>query len=184
MLDILEWYKKMYCSNGGSEITVQSYTTQNLSKMLRTEFQETELYIKADSTKKMIVFKANSLTIEEAYEKLRFSSGGNKSLIWECAMKMRQDILQIETTQLEEPLTVDSIMDREAQVPNTVKEFFTTLYTGSSSDVGLSKRKQWLIDSTSADVLYGASGGKILPGKHLSLGLALKSMTGSKTVTN
>ena len=121
MLDILERYKKLYCSNGGSEITVQSYITQNLSKMLRTEFPETELCIKADLTKKMIVFKANSLTIEEAYEKLRFSLGDNKSLIWECAKKVRQDILEIETTQLEEPLTVDSIMDGEAQVPNTVK---------------------------------------------------------------
>ena len=41
--------------------------------------------------------------------------------------------------------------------------------------------------STSADTVYACFGGKLLPGKHLSLDLAIKSLTGSKqlvTLTN
>ena len=98
-------------------------------------------------------------------------------------MKMRQGILALECTPLEEPLSVDSIMKGEVQIPDSVNEFFTTLYTGDSSSKEISKRKQRLIDSTAADVLYASTGGKVLPGKHLSLALTLKSMTGSKTVT-
>ena len=51
----------------------------------------------------------------------------------------------------------------------------------------MSENKQRYIDSSSADTVYACSGGKLLPGKHLSLGLAIKSLTGSKqlfTLTN
>ena len=56
------------------------------------------------------------------------------------------------------------------------------MYTGNNSEI--SKRKQRFIDSTAADVVYVSSGGKRLPGQHLALALALKSMTGSMTVTS
>ena len=36
------------------------------------------------------------------------------------------------------------------------------------------------MDSSAADVMYACSGEKFLPGKHLSLGLTVKSITGSK----
>ena len=36
------------------------------------------------------------------------------------------------------------------------------------------------MDSSAADVRYTCPGGKFLPGKHLSLGLTVKSITGSK----
>ena len=154
--------------------------------MLQKEFPASFLTISAAATKKMIAFKTGSMTAELAYKKLETNTNDSQNLIWECAMKLRQDIMDVECFPLEEPLSVGQIMKGEASVPNSVTEFFTTLYTGSRyrhSD-NISKRKQRLIDSTSADVLYASSGGKLLPGKHLSLALALKSMTGSKTVTN
>ena len=36
------------------------------------------------------------------------------------------------------------------------------------------------MDSSATDGMYECSGGKFLPGKHLSLGLTVKSITGSK----
>ena len=59
---------------------------------------------------------------------------------------------------------------------------FQILYAGPSGD--LSSRKERLVNSTSADVVYACSGGKLLPGKHISLVVALKSMTGNKSVVN
>ena len=40
------------------------------------------------------------------------------------------------------------------------------------------------MNSTSADVVYACSRGKLLPGKHISVGVALKSMIGNKSIVN
>ena len=34
------------------------------------------------------------------------------------------------------------------------------------------------------DIVYACSGGELLPGRHISLSVALKSMTGSKSIVN
>ena len=46
----------------------------------------------------------------------------------------------------------------------------------------LSSRKSRLIDFSAADAVFCCSAGKLIPGKQLSLGFALKSMTRSKKV--
>ena len=72
---------------------------------------------------------------------------------------------------MEEPLTVEEIMRGEVDPLESVKEFFQILYAGPSGD--LSSQKGRLVNSTSADVVYAYSAGKHLPGKHISLGVAL-----------
>ena len=57
------------------------------------------------------------------------------------------------------------------------------MYTGSESGP-CSSRKTHLINSSSADAIFACSGGKLISGKDISLGLALKSMTGSKSVVS
>ena len=54
------------------------------------------------------------------------------------------------------------------------------MYTGSESGP-CSSRKTCLPNSSSADAIFTCSGGKLIPGKHLLLGLALKSIAGSKS---
>ena len=56
------------------------------------------------------------------------------------------------------------------------------VYVGLFGD--LSARKERLLNSTSADVVYACSSGKLLPGKHMFLGVLLKSVTGSILVVN
>lgn len=90
--------------------------------------------------------------------------------------------MNVENTPLEEPFNLEKILKGEATVPQSVTEFFRTLYTGNSATVELTSRKSRLIDSSAADTVYSCSGGRALPGKHLALGLTLKSMTGSQTL--
>ena len=54
------------------------------------------------------------------------------------------------------------------------------LYNGDEGRV--STQKQRFIDSSSADAVYCCSGTKLLPGKHITHTLTLKSVTGSKRV--
>ena len=95
---------------------------------------------------------------------------------------LRKEILQFRSNPLAKPLTVEEIMRGEVNPPESVKEFFQILSTGPSGD--LSSRKEKLVNSTSADVVYACSGSKLLPGKHISLGAALKSMADGKSVVN
>ena len=100
---------------------------------------------------------------------------------------LRDQLLKQQPTPLAEPVTVESILRGEADPPECVKPFYRHLYTGQGDAGKLSENKQRYIDSSSAHTVYACSGGKLLPGKHLSLGLAIKSLTESKqlvTLTN
>ena len=60
-------------------------------------------------------------------------------------------------------------------------QFFQVLYTGESAQPE-NKRVQRLVQSVSDDVIFATTRGRIKPGKHLCLGLGLKSLTGSRRV--
>ena len=66
-------------------------------------------------------------------------------------MKLRQYILNIEAIPLEEPLTVDDIVNGEAQSPGNVKTFFTILYMEESNEI--SQRKTRLTNSSAVDAV-------------------------------
>lgn len=70
-------------------------------------------------------------------------------------------------------------MKGEVDAPDCVNAFFKILYTG-----GLLSRKERFVISTSAEVVFPSSGGKLLSGKHIFLLEALKSVTDSKLVVN
>ena len=65
-------------------------------------------------------------------------------------------------------------------IPDNVIFSSSKLYNGDEGRV--STQKQRFIDSSSADAVYCCSGTKLLPGKHITHALTLKSMTGSKRV--
>ena len=177
LADLLDRYKTVYIDEGGDEIKSQRFNVQNLAKKLRKQFEESELKIQAESTRKIIVWRGD-LTYSSALNIAKQHSQIADNSIWECAMKLRKEILSIQPKPLEEPLNAKKVLAGEVEPPNSLKEFFTTLYGGNSSS--LSARKERFVDSSAADVMYACSGGKFLPGKHLSLGLTVKSITGSK----
>ena len=71
-------------------------------------------------------------------------------------------------------------MEGEAKIPDEVKTFFQIINTMSDSENDLTIRKERLIESSAADTVYACSGGKQLTGKHLSLGITVKTITGSR----
>ena len=104
-------------------------------------------------------------------------------MILRCASKLRNDIFTVQSKQICASVTVDNIMEGEAIPPDSVKSFFKMLYTGNHSTTEeLSSTKSRLIDSSAVDAVFYCFADKLIPGKHLSLGFALKSMTGSKKV--
>ena len=68
--------------------------------------------------------------------------------------------MYLEQNQLEEPLTVENIMDGKVEVTESFKEFYVIPCTGN------------------ANAIFACSGGELIPAKHLSLGLTMKSLRG------
>lgn len=78
------------------------------------------------------------------------------------------------------PITSDAVMSGQGNIPKELLDFFHVLYTGSSSTQD--DRVERLVNSVSDDVVFVTTRGRTKPSKHLSLGLSLKSLTGSRKV--
>ena len=68
-------------------------------------------------------------------------------------------------------------MKGEVTSSDLLKEFYKNLYTGSVSITEVTSKNIQLIDSSCTDAIYDCSGSKVLPVKHSSLALAVKSLT-------
>ena len=139
--------------------------------------------MKAGGKKRTIIWKNSSMPINQATQIAKQNHGEDKTTIWKCATVLRNEILSLKSSPLNEGWSAENIIKGEVDIPENLQNFYKILYTGSESGP-CSSRKTRLTNSSSADAIFACSGGKLIPGKHLSLGLALKSMTGSKSVVS
>lgn len=79
-------------------------------------------------------------------------------------------------------VTIDDIIKGEIEVPPLLREFITYLIHGPDSSVKPSDSRQLKIESISEDIVYAVTNSRKKPAKNMQLGLALKSMTGSRKV--
>lgn len=155
------------------------YNTVNLCKRLTSKFGDI-LAIYSIKRKGTVLYKNSGISGDLAMERALVVFNEGSSMIKNCAMKLRNEVLQLQSEPIDANITVEDILKGEVDVPENLKTFFTTLYTGHVKEN--SDRKRRLVESSAADAVFACSGSKLLPGKHLSLGLALKSMTASKSV--
>ena len=132
---------------------------------------------------KTVVWKKGNMRYDEALRLAKISAESDDRMIYRCASKLRNYIFAVQSKQICESVTVDNIMKGEAIPPGSVKDFFKMLYTGNRlTTEEFSSRKSRLIDSSAAEAVFCSSASKLIPGKRLSLGFALKFMAGSKKV--
>ena len=81
--------------------------------------------------------------------------------------QLRKDNLSLEQKSLEEPLTLENIMESKAEISESMKYFHKFLYTDNTNRQ-CSARKSHMTEGSSADALFAYYGGKLIPGKHLS----------------
>ena len=98
----------------------------------------------------------------------------------EAAFHLRSLILSLTTKSFPDPITVQSLVEDQHETPQPLIDFFNVLYTGSAVGQGSQKSKR--IVRSLCDTIFTTSRGRIKPGKHMSLGLGLKSITGSRRV--
>ena len=141
------------------------------------------MLIKADRKKRTIIWKNGLMPINQETQIAKQNHGEGKNTIWKCTTVLRNEILSLKSSPLNKGWSGENIIKGEVDIPENLYNFYKILYTGSESG-SCSSRKTRLTNSSSTDAIFACSGGKLMPGKHLSLGFALKSMTGSKSVVS
>ena len=164
----------------GGDITVfKGYTVQNMCRKLNKHMGNV---IAVTSNKKKsgtVVYKTDVMSFQQALKLVATSQESAQSIIQECVNILWRDILTLEKTPMNTS-SVDTIMKGEVSIPDNVNFFFRKFYNGDQGTVSV--QKQRFIDPSSVDAVYCCSGTKLLPGKHITHALTLKSMTGGKRV--
>ena len=122
------------------------------------------------------------MSISDSFHKENSATKSQDVQLRDAALVLRETVLSSESKPLPENLTIDSVLYGTTNVPPKLSQFFQYLICGSDSRRWKSDAKQRHIQSISQDVIFAASSGCKLPSKHLKLGVALKSLTGSRKV--
>ena len=90
--------------------------------------------------------------------------------------------MQADCTPLPSTVSLEDICKGEVSTPRDLVKFFWYLVGGPYVGCELTAAKSYRITSISKDVVFAAPYGRQRPIKHLQIGMAIKSLTGSKKV--
>ena len=174
---IFDIYKSDFAKAGGDSQKLSSYTLQKFGEKIKRKFKN-KVSIQASGNRNKVIWKTGSMPLDQVYVCIESQSSSDTTLIKKCASILRDDILAMKCNELHEPLTVEDVLKGEVDIPDSLQTFFQNLYAGENET--LSNKKERLANSSAADAVFACSNGKLIPGKHLALGCAVKSKTGSK----
>lgn len=155
------------------------YRACTLEKYVLLSFSGILLLYK--SKNKSILFSSKMMVIPIIMQK-KLGEMNSNSKLREVASTIRKEILAIKTDQLPETVNVDDILEGECQVPQIVTDLFRNILQGISPYINISLSNNRRIGSMSHDLMYNTTEGKIRPSKHLTLGMAIKNLTGNRKV--
>ncbi|KAJ8685330.1 hypothetical protein QAD02_021123 [Eretmocerus hayati] len=134
-----------------------------------------EIQIVTFNKKKIVAPRDGCIINQETFSKLQ----ENESII-KCALALRRLILSTPINKLPSDIKVDDLLKGECQVPHELSEFLKCLICGRDTKNKESSRYIRKANYCAQDIIYAVHRGKVLPSKHIKLGLTLKSLTSSR----
>ena len=124
----------------------------------------------------------SNLQSELALEHAQNYADSPEHKVTEVDLYLRAVIMQEKNkcNDLPYPLTPEAVSKGQITTPDILLHFFQVLYTGLAITKDSNDRIHRYVESTAADVIFATTRGQAKPGKHLTLGLGVKSMTGSR----
>lgn len=162
MADINRHYEALLNEHGKDKDFITSYSTQKLEVKILQHYKN-QLTIQKGKTRRGNLMFSKEISIEEALRKEHSMKTKFHTKLCDVAFALRQIIFDADYTPLP-----------------AVRLFFTHLIGGSDDRTCSSNSKQRRIQSISEDVIFATTSGRKKPSKHLKVGLAIKSITGSK----
>ena len=152
-------------------------TTQKLQQKLEKHFGDK---IKVSHGKKKIIF-SSSMTVDEAIRAHNTSDRvTQENQIKEVTFLLRKSIFGCKNTVLPNNLTIKDIKKGECETTEILRSFYKHLIVGPDQRNSWSDTKTRRVESLSQDAIFAVTSGRTKPSKHLKLGIAVKSMTGSR----
>ena len=149
-------------------------TTQKLQQKLEKHFGDK---IKVSHGKKNIIF-SSSMTVDEAIRAHNTSDRvTQENQIKEVAFLLRKSTFDCKNTVLPNNLTIKNIKKGECETPEILRSFYKHLIVGPDQRNSWSDTKK---EELNQDAIFAVTSGRTKPSKHLKLGIAVKSMTGSR----
>ena len=116
-------------------------------------------------------------------EAIRLSDKQNiQTKIRDVALFLRREVLQGDFTPLPNTVSLEDIRKGEVDTAEDLLKFCRYLVGGPYVGRELRAARNYRIKSIFEDVVFAATSGKQRPAKHLQIGMAIKSLAGSKKV--
>ena len=181
MAELYTLFTSLFKSQGVTEI--KESTRTHFRRKLDGEFRNTLDFEDLSGNKRIfgIQHSLSRLDLAKvAMEKCDSTSPLNSTEdIAKTALRLRQTI-QVKEIKASWPSQPCELTENAVTIPDGLKEVLITLLTGSTGFPGLkscSQKFSRLITSFGQDLVFGASGGRQKPPKHVLLPYAIKSLT-------
>ena len=162
----------------GNTLEVTS-TVQKLEEKLKKYYGEKICIVSGNKRKGNY---GSSLSLDEAVQKLDIKGVDMKTKVRNITLLLREEINRTEKFPLPNNLKIEDIKRGEVTVPELVTTFFQNLIGAPDVTHWENNFKKIRIKSMSEDAAFAATKRLKKPQKHLMLGIALKSLTGSRKV--
>lgn len=167
-------------------VSSASFSDRHLERKLMDTFNHRIKIIYAEKRKFLAPFSASILMYNDLFKTMAM-----KETIRSVATKLREEILNCTKTTLPEDCTAEDLIAGECNyVPELLKCFLETFIHGDLSHKSKKSRektmynKELTIFSLGQDLIYAALNHNIKTSKHITLGMAVKSLCNSKKIIN
>lgn len=163
-------------------LDTMTYSTQALANKLLRHFGDKICMDKLNNRQGSFVY-SNAIGKEEAIRCAFAHLNTPETLVEGAAQYLRDTILKLlhSRPELPYPLTPDSLGKGQAEPPEILKRFLRTVYSGRGNP-SEHEHIERSVQSTADDILFTTTRGQVKPAKHLFMGLAMKSLTGSRKI--
>lgn len=182
LTDIYNMYKALFEEariQKGMDLFQLPYKAQHL---LKTIFDKVPNLTKTVYKNRIFIHKTD-LSIDELYQKGFQKEKDLQTLIKSVAFEIRRKIMEVEKRNLpKNNITLKDILEGECDIPEELHLLIECLLKGPrGSNMPLKEVK---IASICNSIIFSMSNGSIKPSTCLTLGLAVKSITGSRKMIN
>ena len=179
--DLVSTYKSIMVDVGGDAYGDVTFTSQHLQDKLRSFFGKDILFDHGNQRRGNIIYNSKT-NLDAAVRKAFENSSDVGRKIRDVALLLRKAITNSDKRILPTSLTLGDIYKGEIDSPELLTDFLSRLIFGYDTWRRESSIKQRRVHSIAQDVIYAATGGTAKPPKQIIMGLAFKSMTGSRRI--
>lgn len=185
LCDLFSQYKALLLEFGENKVKAEDfhdYRAENLENKIINSFGD-RLIIEPSSAahRKKIVYQFKIDTSQLAGEIANLEEK-QQNRHRDVAYELRNSITSVENKKLPADLSVDDVIRGECTIPEELFNFVCDLVQGPDIRRKNSNEDLVKIKSVCSDLIYIVSKGRVKPSKHLTLGLAMKSITSSRKV--